>query len=230
MSEHKRFELTPAASILVAGVIIAGAIVFTNTRAASTLVAAGNQQAPTTSTNVPAPSAGEHRIGSPTAPVVLIEYADLECYYCGAAHPTLKRIVQESNGSVAWIFRHFPLESIHPQAKPSAIASECIAEQLGDDGFWKFADAMFANQKKMSPQYYEEVAVTIGADSAKFKTCVASGKYDSKIAAEAQDAMKNGGQGTPYTILFSTKGQTGVSGALPYEMFTSVIKAFSERQ
>jgi protein-disulfide isomerase len=169
-------------------------------------------------------------MGSPTAPLVLIEYSDLQCYYCGQAYPTLKRLVEESNGQIAWIHRHLPLESIHPEAKPSALASECIAEQLGSDGFWKFAEAMFNNQQGMNAAYYEQVVGALGADIASFKLCVSSKKYASRVTLESDEAAKNGAQGTPYTILYDKKGQSAVSGALPYETFVSVIKAFTERQ
>lgn len=233
MSEHKKFELSPSVSILIAGVIIAGAVVFSNTRSAATAqgqAQAAAQQAPTTATHVPPPSASDHIIGSPNAPLVLIEYSDFQCPFCAMLDPTLKRIVAENNGQIAWVYRFLPLTSIHPEAQPSAIASECVAEQLGNDGFWKFADAMFSNQAKMGSTYYEEVAKTLGADMTKFKSCVASEKYLSKINADAKDAMDNGGQGTPFTIFYDAKGQVGIAGALPYETFTSVIKAFKARQ
>src|SRR3989344_939049 len=89
------------------------------------------------------PSAQDHIVGSPAAPIVLIEYSDFQCPFCSRVHPTLQRIVSESNGKISWVYRHFPLSSIHPQATPAANASECIAEQLGSDGFWKFAGIVF---------------------------------------------------------------------------------------
>lgn len=228
MSENKKFELTPSVSIIIAGVIIAGAVVFTNTRPAGP--ATGESPAPSTATNVRPPSAQDHIVGSPNAPLVLIEYSDFQCPYCNIVHPTLKRIVQESGGQIAWVYRHLPLESIHPNAKPAALASECIAEQLGSDGFWKFADVIFADQSKMNAGYYAELAVQFGADETKFNTCVSSNTYASKVDADAQEAQQNGGQGTPYTVLYDKKGQAGVSGALPYATFVSVIKSFQERQ
>ena len=232
MSENKPFELSPSVSILVAGVLIAGAIVFVNMRPAApaAVAAAGGAQAPTTQTNVRAPSAQEHYFGSPTAPLVLIEYSDFQCPFCNLVHPTLKKIVEESNGQIAWVYRHLPLESIHPNAKPAAVASECVAELLGNDAFWKFADAVFSNQSKMSATYYAQLAVQLGANETAFNACVASNKYAAKVDADSQEAQNNGGQGTPYTILYDKKGQVGVSGALPYDTFTSVIKAFKARQ
>ena len=229
MSEHTKFELSPSVSIIIAGVIIAGAIVFTNSRPAAPAAAGAGIEAPTTATNVRAPSAQEHIVGSPDAPLVLIEYSDFQCPYCNVVHPTLKRIVAESNGQIAWVYRHLPLESIHPSARPAALASECIAEQLGNAGFWKFADSVFANQSKMSADYYAQLAVQFGADKAAFSACVASNKYAGKVDADAQEAQANGGQGTPYTVLYDKAGQAGVSGALPYETFSAVIKAFQTR-
>lgn len=229
MSEHKTFELSPSIAIIIAGVIIAGAVVFTNTRSAAP-AAAGDIKAPSTATNVRAPSAEDHIVGSPDAPLVLIEYSDFQCPYCNVVHPTLRRIVEESDGKIAWVYRHLPLDTIHPSARPAALASECVAEQLGQSGFWKFADAVFADQSKMSADYYAQLAVQFGADKAKFNACVSSNKYASRVDADAQEAQQNGGQGTPYTVLYDKKGQTGVSGALPYEAFVSVIKSFQARQ
>lgn len=232
MSNEKKFELTPSVSILLAGAIIAGAIIVTNTRAegAEQNTNTAQVQAPTAETNVPAPTSNDHVIGSPTAPLVLIEYSDFECPFCARVHPTLKRLVEESNGQIAWVYRHLPLESIHAEAKPAAVASECIAEQLGNEAFWQFADNMFEGQDQLGAAYYAQVAQSLGADKAQFNACVTSGKYEQKIAAQAAEAMQNGGQGTPYTIMYDARGQAAASGALPYETFSAVIKAFKERQ
>jgi len=231
MSEQKSFELNPSISILIAGVLIASAIVFVNVRpAAPAAVAAGGAQAPTTATNVRAPSAQDHIVGSLNAPLVLIEYTDFQCPFCSMVHPTLKKIVSESNGQIAWVLRNFPLESIHPNARPAALAAECIAQELGNDAYWKSADAVFADQSKMSPAYFEQLALQLGAQKTSYKSCIASASAAKKVDADSAEAQQNGGQGTPYTVLYDKKGQVGVSGALPYEAFVTVIKSFQERQ
>lgn len=89
------------------------------------------------------PSADDHIIGSPTAPIVLVEYSDFQCPFCKMIHPSLKQIVSESNGQIAWVYRDFPLYQIHPEAENSANAAECIAALKGNDAFWKFGDAIF---------------------------------------------------------------------------------------
>jgi protein-disulfide isomerase len=90
-----------------------------------------------------APSASDHIVGSPTAPIVLVEYSDFQCPYCKLIHPSLKQIVSESNGQVAWVYRQYPLYQIHPQATPAANAAECIASLGGNDAFWKFEQTIF---------------------------------------------------------------------------------------
>ncbi len=167
---------------------------------------------------------------TPTAPLVLVEYSDFQCPYCQMIYPTLQKIVSESNGQIAWVMRNYPLTSIHPQARPGALAAECVAEQLGNDGFWKFADTVFANQAKLSPAYYIEVAKGLGVNEATFNSCVATEKYAAKIDAESADAEASGGNGTPFTIVAGHGTQVPVSGALPYAQIMSVINAVKARQ
>jgi protein-disulfide isomerase len=229
-STEKKFEFSPSLSILAAGVLIAGSIILVNRfPAPPTQVVA--QEQPTISTHVSAPSQNEHIMGSIMAPIVLVEYSDLQCPYCSLIYPTLKKIVDESNGGVAWVYRHFPLESIHPQAKPSALAAECITEQLGNDGFWKFAEIIFTNQTKMAPAYFAQIAAQLGANPTTFASCVSSQKYASNIDAQALEAQQNGGQGTPFTVVVGKSGlQVPFSGAQPYAQIVSVINAVKSRQ
>jgi protein-disulfide isomerase len=145
-------------------------------------------------------------------------------------YPTIKRIVEESNGQVAWVMRNYPLESIHPQAYPAASAAECVTAQLGNAGFWKFADDIFANQGALSPTYYEQLATSLGANVATYKACIAADTYKSKIEGESGDAISNGGSGTPYTVVYSKSYQAALPGALPYAQFKAVITSVKNRQ
>ncbi|MBP7770669.1 MAG: thioredoxin domain-containing protein [Candidatus Pacebacteria bacterium] len=225
----KNLELSPSVSILIAGVLIAGAIIFVNLNANAAQAPAGDGALPG-NTSVPAPGADDHIIGSPQAPIVLIEYLDFQCVYCSLVHPTLKRLVEESDGQVAWVMRHLPLESIHPEARPSGLAAECIAEQLGNAGWWAFADDMMANQEGMGTARYLGLAAQLGADTAQYMSCVSSNKYSQKIDEHAAEAQVAGAQGTPYTVVYGNGAQVPLSGALPYEQFAAVIKAVQARQ
>ena len=209
----------------MAGVLIAAAIVFTNNKT-PTLGAA--QQVPTIdAASIRPPSQNDHIIGSPTAPIVLIEYSDFQCPYCQVIHSTLKKIASESNGQIAWIYREFPLTSIHPQALPAANAAECIAKQLGNDGFWKYADAIFSNQSKLTPDYSASVAKSLGADMAAYNQCVSTSEFAKVIEADTAEAEGAGGTGTPFTVIINTKtGKASpISGALPYAQIMAVIKS-----
>lgn len=224
MSDQK-IDFNPSVAIVVAGVIIAGAILYA--RYNPSAPAAGGQQA---AANVRPPQEGDHFYGSRGAPVILIEYSDFECPYCAGAYPTLKRLVDESQGAVAWIYRHLPLDRIHPQARPSALASECVAEQLGDDGFWKFSERVFSDQSAMSEAQYRGFARELGADLAQYDSCMSSKKYEAKIDADVEEAYSNGASGTPFTVVYGYGVQTPVSGALPYEQFKAVINSLKARQ
>lgn len=210
-------------AIVIAGVVIAGTILYTNAHPAAPAAATG-QNLPA-SVNVSAPSAQDHIIGSPSAPVVLIEYSDFECPYCSMVYPTLKAIVNASGGKIAWVMRNFPLKSIHPEANPAANAAECIAAQLGDKGWWEFADAVFANQSKMNAAYYGQLAAQFGANMQQYNSCVSKSTYQSKIDAQETEAENNGGQGTPYTVVWGSGKQVPVSGAQPQSNFELVIQS-----
>jgi len=224
MSESKKFEFTTPMAVLAAGVVIAAAILYTNAHPATSAVADGAANVPA-NVNVSAPTAQDHRLGSPTAKVVLIEYSDFQCPYCSLVYPTIKTIVDNSKGQVAWVMREFPLKSIHPEANPAANAAECIAAQLGSTGWFKYADAVFANQDKLNAAYSAQLAQQFGADMTKYNACISADTYQSKIDAEMAEAENNGGQGTPYTVVYGNGKQVPVAGAVPASQFMSVINS-----
>ncbi len=225
MTDQKSFELSPSAAILMAGVVIAAAIVFARVSPAAEVVVDGAAQG--TALKVTKPSQDEHIIGRADARIVLIEYSDFQCPYCATIHPTLKRIVEESNGDVAWTMRSLPLTSIHPEAEPAANAAECVASELGNDAFWKFAEVLFANQKELSSTFYINTAIQLGANPLTFSACISERRYQNVVDRESLEAQKLGATGTPFVVVLNTK--TGVSatipGALPYAQAMAVIKS-----
>ena len=230
MSEDtKKLELSPSVAILIAGIIIAGAIFFTNNAKPTSAGGEANKPAAQVvdASSIRKPSADDHIIGSPSAPIVLIEYSDFQCPFCEVIYPTLKKIVDESKGQIAWVYRHLPLNSIHPQANPSANASECIAAQLGNNGFWQFAESLFNNQSQLSPAYYTQLAQQLGANMTQFNQCVSASTYQNRIDLDAQEVNSIGGTGTPYVVVLNTKTNKAavIPGALPYAQAMSVIKS-----
>lgn len=94
--------------------------------------------------NITSVTKADHIIGSIDAPIVIVEYSDLECPYCKRFGGTMKEIVAESNGEVAWVYRHWV---VHPGALPKAGAAECVAKLKGNDAFWKYVDLVFGLMK-----------------------------------------------------------------------------------
>lgn len=223
VSTDPKIQLTLPVAIVISSVIIAGAIFLTN--------GANPATAETDGLSVRDVTAQDHIIGSPDAPVVIVEFADFQCPYCALIHSTLERIVEESNGQVAWVYRHFPLTSIHPEAEPSARAAECVAEELGNEAFWGFSKAIFADQKNLGSDLYVRVARQLGADPNTFAACVGQKRHDDRVQDDLAEALSNGGQGTPFTIVIGKDGtRVPFSGALPYAQINSIVQSVMKEQ
>jgi len=174
-------------------------------------------------------SATDHIRGNPAAPVTLIEYSDFECPFCKNFHVTARKLVEESKGQVRWVYRHFPLDQLHPgKARKEAAASECAAELGGNEAFWKFADRLFelsrSNNRTDIDKVLPQVAQEIGLDMAKFNSCLASGRHDKRVEEDLQNAMATGGNGTPWSLVVSKKGNIHpLSGARPYPAVKQLV-------
>jgi protein-disulfide isomerase len=170
----------------------------------------------------------DHVRGDRKARILLIEYSDLECPFCKRFHPTAQRIVDEYKGQVAWVYRHFPLDQIHPKADKEAEATECAYELAGDEGFWKMTDKIFEvtpSNNGLNLDDLPKLASEAGLNQNKFKSCLDSGKYKAHVEADYQSGIKAGVTGTPGNILLDTKtGKTKlIPGALPFESFRTEI-------
>lgn len=171
----------------------------------------------------------DHIRGNPAAPVTLVEYSDFECPFCKRFHITAKKLVDESKGQLRWVYRHFPLEELHPvKARKEASASECAAELGGNDTFWKFADRFYeltpSNNRTDIDKVLPQIAREIGLDSEKFASCLASGRHDRRVTEDQQNAVATGGRGTPWSLIVSKSGKIyPLSGAQPYATIKQII-------
>ena len=178
----------------------------------------------------------DHIRGDPAAPVTLVEYSDFECPFCKRFHLTAKRLVDESKGQLKWVYRHFPLDELHPgKARKEAVASECAAEIGGNDAFWKFADRFFeltaSNNRTDVDAVLPQIASEIGLDKARFASCLASGRHDRRVAEDAQDAAASGGRGTPWSFIVSKSGKAySLSGAQPYAAVKQLVDLALEKK
>lgn len=162
----------------------------------------------------------DHIRGNKNAKISIVEYSDFQCPFCGRFHETMAQVMDKYGDDVNWVYRHFPLESIHPQARLAAVGSECAAEQ---GKFWEFADAAFENQQSLSGGL-DIVATAAGVKNAAFDTCVNSGKYDDVVSADSRDAQAAGGRGTPYSIIVTEDGKMiPINGAQPFSQVDATL-------
>lgn len=172
---------------------------------------------------VPLIDDSDHLRGSKDAKVVLIEYSDLQCPFCQRFHPTVKQALDEYQGKVSWIYRHFPLDAIHPNARPAAIASECVSKLGGQDSFWAFVDKIFENQDT-SLADLSSTASSVGVDKAGFDSCLNAKETEGVVDSQYQGGVTAGVNGTPSTFLVNDKGEVwNVSGAVDYATLKAAI-------
>ena len=122
---------------------------------------------------LPEISESDHVKGSREAKVFLVEYSDYQCPFCKSFHPTAQQALDEYGDDLAWVLRHFPLDTLHPKARPAAEASECVASLGGNDAFWKFTDAAFEGTPA-SLDDLSQLATSAGVSAGAFQTWVDS--------------------------------------------------------
>lgn len=172
-------------------------------------------------------STSDHILGNPAAKVVVVEYSDFDCTYCKGFNEAMHQIIanEGATGQVAWVYREFPLTEIHPNALSHARAAECAAQVAGNDMFWKFETALFANQP-VDPANYGIIAKAIGITGDAFATCVstASPTLDARIMADRQNALDIGAQGTPYSLILVTgKPPVVMAGGYSYDAVKQLV-------
>src|SRR3990167_3209961 len=204
MNESQHNPYIIPLSILISGTLIAGAVMYVGDNGfgrgapAQLGAAAGanNAAVPTVPgaelEAVRALAEADHVLGNPSALVKIIEYSDLECPFCARFHETMKQVMDEygKDGRVAWVYRHFPLEQIHQNARPGALASECAAKLGGSQAFWSFIDAVFSRQEEgLNDAFFSKIAGEIGIDRDAFASCISTKKCDSVIDANTENAI-----------------------------------------
>lgn len=141
--------------------------------------------------------------GPPDAWVTLVEFADFQCSFCGAAQPTVEQILSEYRADVRLVFKHFPL-SIHANARPAANAAECARAQgpAPDGYFWQMHDVLFADQVALDATSLAGYASQIsGLDATAWQTCFDARQYDARVSADEALGESLGVPGTPTFVV-----------------------------
>lgn len=181
--------------------------------------------------NVVVSTSGARSIGDASARVVLVEFSDYQCPFCGRyANDTYSKIISDyvRTGKVKYVMRNFPLTQSHPQAGKAAEAAECA----GDQGkYWEMHDRLFKNQKLLDVKELPLHAAVLGLDQDKFQQCLDTAKFAPRVQADLEDGLKLDIRGTP-TFFFGyadAKDPSQVaavkmlSGAQPLRAFTGIL-------
>lgn len=177
---------------------------------------------------IPAVDDSDHIRGNRNATVMLVEYSDYECPFCARFHPTITQLKEEFGDDVAWVYRHFPL-SFHPNAQKAAEASECVAQQGGDDAFWAYTDYVFEQNTtgSISPEIIQAGAQTAGVNMTAFNTCLDSGEMADLVQSQMDAASAGGVSATPGTVVMTSDGaQEIILGAYPIDQVRATIESY----
>jgi protein-disulfide isomerase len=154
--------------------------------------------------------------GPKGAPVTLVEFSDFQCPYCRVLQSALDQVEETYGDQVRFVFRQFPLTSIHPQANDAAEASLCANAQ---GMFWEMHDALFANQRALQVDQLKATAREIGLDGAEFDECMDFDRYAFEVFADSEAGSIAGVQGTPMIFI----NGRALSGAKPFEEISAII-------
>ena len=136
----------------------------------------------------------DHILGPASAPATLVEYGDYQCPACGAAYPVVNMVLRRFGPKLRYVFRHFPLTQVHPDAEAAAES----AEFAGAHGrFWEMHDGIYENQNRLGLPLLFELARALGLSELELRNALASEKYATKVRSDFLGGVRSGVNGTP---------------------------------
>lgn len=154
--------------------------------------------------------------GIADAPVTLVEFSDFHCPFCKRVQSTLTKVLEKYPGKVRLLFRHLPLDALHPQARSAAEASWCAQDQ---GKFWEYHDLLFANAPKAAEDDLKHYAEQIVLDMRTFESCLSQNAHRDSVQRDIDEVTRLGMSGTP---AFFINGRF-LNGAQPLEKFVQLI-------
>jgi len=155
--------------------------------------------------------------GNPKAKVMIVEFSDFQCPYCGGVQATLQSVLAKHPDTVALAYRDMPMSKIHPLARKAAEAARCAGEQ---GKFWEYHDLLFADQSKLDQDGLMGKARTLKLDEQQFESCLGSEKFKAQIQQDSQDGMRAGVSGTPGFFI----NGIFLSGSQPESAFENLVQ------
>ncbi len=166
-------------------------------------------------------------LGNPNAKVTIVEFSDFQCPFCkqfeDTTYPKLYDEYIKTN-KIKFVFRHYPLNSIHPTAQKAAEASECANAQ---GKFWDYHDLLFKNQSTWSPllladaiNSFTDYATQLGLNTTMFRSCLDTDQFAQKVQEDSADGNKVSVDGTPTFFINGNR----LVGAQPFEKIQQLIE------
>ena len=239
--------LTITSAIIIAGALIAVALIWTHKPAVSGSSAAEalspSTQALPQNAGIPAVTAADHILGNPNAPIKFVEYSDLSCPYCREMNPSMVQLMTQygPSGKVAWVYRSLPLlmkpidaqgTIPHPNSGTQAQALECVAQLGGNSAFFTFEKQWFSTfpdggelrSAVVDRAAADALVKQIGVDAVSFNDCMASNRYAQKIDDAYDAGIAAGITGTPTTYIFTPSGsKIPLLGAQTYATLKAAV-------
>jgi protein-disulfide isomerase/uncharacterized membrane protein/rhodanese-related sulfurtransferase len=159
-----------------------------------------------------------HAIGSPDAPVTVVEFGDFECPMCGNAQPMIQQMLDKYGSQIRFVFRQFPVNEIHPYAQTAAEASECAAEQ---GKFWETERKFYQEQADLTEPALDRYAAEIGLNVKALDQCLVDGSVRARVQQDVDDGKAVGVQGTPTFFV----GHQRLFGLTQYKQLSQLIDA-----
>jgi protein-disulfide isomerase len=147
----------------------------------------------------------DHIRGAIDGPVTVVEYGDFECPYCGLAEPVIRELLRDFEQEVRYVWRHLPLNDVHPHAQLAAEAAEAAADQ---GAFWEMHDLMLDHQDALEASDLVDYAKQLGLDVERFTNNLRDHAGTARVAEDVDSADLSGVSGTP-TFFINSRRQHG---------------------
>ena len=214
-----------AGAIIIAGLIIAGAILLKGSTAVAPTSDSGNINLK--NIKITSISDNDHILGNSNAKVIIVEYSDTECPFCKVFHSTMHQVITKYDGKVAWVYRNYPIAQLHPKAFNESVAMECAFSQGGNEAFWKYTDELYVrttSNNRLDVAELPKIAESIGLDLISFNDCLTNEKTKKDVEDDMESGNNAGVNGTPKSfILKNGKVVDTIDGAEPLEAIIQKI-------
>ncbi len=156
-------------------------------------------------------------LGAEDAPITIVEFADFQCPFClRHAQETYPRLLEDYGDKIRFVYKDFPLSSIHADAFSAALSAQCAQEQ---GKFWEYHDLLFTGSLGLGQEAYDSYATQLGLDVTAFDQCINEERYAEQVQSDYDFGVQLGVSSTP---TFFING-IAVVGAQPYSLFAQII-------